>query len=85
MNTNDSIRESDGKVMARFIDVAGQDAIITIMYFDAPSANGWMFSPVHNTMAHLEFVSLPELPFLCQSTIDDMDADAELIEFGRYS
>lgn len=35
--------------------------------------------------AWLEVEQLPALPFLCQSTIDDMDQDADLIDFGRYA
>lgn len=46
---------------------------------------GWKLFHGSTTYPVLDVIDLPALPFLCQSTIDDMDQDAEMIDFGRYS
>lgn len=60
------------------------DTSIFISRYELPEGfNGWNLSCY--TFPCLEVQQLPALPYLCQSTIDGMDADADTIEFGRYS
>lgn len=56
--------------------------LIMNWHVDIP-AKGWRFAN-HRIDATLEMVTLPALPFLCQTTIDEMDADADFEYEARY-
>ncbi len=47
---------------------------------------GWKyFEGYVDNYAVLDIIDIPALPYLCQSTIDAMDQDADALDFGRYS